>query len=122
MPGYKTVLLILLIPTGPSCTLPKYPTPCPVPCKYYFPIFHKYFLANISISIPVNFIFFGHFNLYIYKFPNNTRVYESFYSRVGYPKWNTLVTSVVPFKYCPPESTKCIIFFDIVELFYFVAW
>lgn len=46
---------------------------------------------------------------------------EFFYSGVGFPKWKVLVTSVVPSKYCPPESTKWIISFVMVEVLVYVG-
>lgn len=54
--------------------------------------------------------------------PLSTRVYIRFSFSVGLPKWSVRVVSVVPSRYCAPESQRYMALGSIIEQLPFSGW
>ena len=104
MPGSSGVWFSGRKPCGPSCTLRKWPTPCPEPCQYVRPCRHNACRANISTCAPVAPC--GNCAVASAIWDCKTRVKSSFCRAVGGESAIVRVMSVVPSRYCAPESTS----------------
>jgi len=105
MPGLSaTVLGSFEMRCGPSCT-PRYdPTPWPVPWSKSRPRLHSGARARVSSAEPV--VPAGKRIRASARWPFSTSVKRSAISGVGVPIASVRVTSVVPSRYCAPESTN----------------